>query len=60
MRSLLFFIFFVCCFNVRAKIVLIDPGHGGIEKGAIGAEFLNNGIKEHLLEKEICFKMALE
>jgi N-acetylmuramoyl-L-alanine amidase len=52
MRGLIFFsIFFIP--QVFAKVVLIDPGHGGSEYGAIG---LLNNKKIH--EKELSLKLS--
>jgi N-acetylmuramoyl-L-alanine amidase len=39
-----------------AKVVLIDPGHGGVEIGAIGYE---NGKKsKKVFEKDLCLKLS--
>lgn len=47
-----FFLFSICAPGQNAKIVVIDPGHGGHDSGAIGI----NGI----LEKDIVLRIALE
>ena len=44
--------------NSEAKIILIDPGHGGMEKGAIGKNVKIKGISKVVLEKDISFLMA--
>ena len=51
-----FLITFVC--ETHGKIVLIDPGHGGMEKGAIGKNIKFGKIEKKLFEKDICFMMA--
>ena len=45
-------------FKANSKIILIDPGHGGAENGAIGQEIILNKVKRKILEKEIAFIMA--
>ena len=44
--------------NVHSKIILIDPGHGGIEKGAIGKNVNIKGVMTNVYEKDISFLMA--
>ena len=41
-----------------SKIVLIDPGHGGIENGAIGKNIMISEVAKDLFEKDISFRMA--
>ena len=45
-------------FSVKAKIVLIDPGHGGHENGAIGPKITSSNSLIANREKDIAFKMA--
>ena len=47
-----FFLFSICALGQKAKIVVIDPGHGGHDSGAIGI----NSIRE----KNIVLRIALE
>lgn len=49
--SLLFLLF---SFNVSAKVVLLDPGHGGEETGAVGK--LNRSRQVH--EKDLALRLA--
>ena len=44
--------------GAKAKIVLIDPGHGGHENGAIGPKFRSSNAMIFNREKDIAFKMA--
>ena len=42
--------------SLSAKVVLIDPGHGGAEIGAVGFE---NGKKgKRVFEKDLCLKLS--
>ncbi len=43
----------------RVAVILIDPGHGGKDAGAIGRHTIN-GKKIEVLEKEIVLEVALE
>lgn len=47
-----FFLFSICALGQQTKVVVIDPGHGGHDSGAIGI----NGI----LEKDVVLRIALE
>ena len=52
----LLFLFFFLTTSVQAKVVLIDPGHGGAEVGAIGYENGKKGKK--IYEKDLCLKLS--
>lgn len=52
----LLFILFILSFPVAAKVVLIDPGHGGEESGAIGQ--LNPKQSRKIFEKDLALRLA--
>lgn len=56
MKSVIFLFVFVFSIKTYSKIVLIDPGHGGMEKGAIGNGEMDSS--KSLYEKDISFLMA--
>ena len=58
MKIKLGIVFLIFSYVVNAKIVLIDPGHGGIENGAISKNVKINNISRDLYEKDISFRMA--
>ena len=55
MMRFLFLAFFLST-SLHAKVVLIDPGHGGAEVGAIGYENGKKGKKVY--EKDLCLKLS--
>ena len=55
---LVLFVINLISISVSAKIIIIDPGHGGMENGAIGGEIVINKIRKKILEKDISFLMA--
>lgn len=55
MRSVLFLLLFLC-FSVQAKVVLIDPGHGGEEIGAVGHMDSPKGRK--IFEKDLSLRLS--
>lgn len=56
--KILFLLFIFYISPVNAKVVLIDPGHGGEEIGAVG--FLDNKKTRKLYEKDLALKMAIK
>ncbi len=52
----LFIYFAISCISIHATTILIDPGHGGEEDGAVGS-FNNQTIKEKDLTLEISKKI---
>lgn len=54
-RFLFFFIFFIA-FESSAKVVLIDPGHGGDEIGAVG--YRDSKKKNKIFEKDLSLRLA--
>lgn len=56
MRSLVFLLFILFSGAVSAKVVLIDPGHGGEEIGAVG--FLDSKRKQKIFEKDLSLRLA--
>lgn len=45
--------------SLRIKAIIIDPGHGGKDPGAIG-NYIDNGNRIQLREKDIVLSVALE
>ncbi len=45
--------------SLRIKAIIIDPGHGGRDSGAIG-QYLSDGEKVKLMEKDIVLSVGLE
>lgn len=58
MRIFYFIFFFLFHFEAIAKVVLIDPGHGGDEIGAVG--FLDSSKKKKIFEKDLSLRLALK
>ena len=56
--KLLLAILMLYSIDVFCAIVLIDPGHGGLENGAVGPDISLKDLKIKVREKEISFKMA--
>lgn len=56
MRALLFFSFLFFSCNSFSKVVLIDPGHGGEEIGAVG--HLDKSRKMRIFEKDLSLRLA--
>jgi N-acetylmuramoyl-L-alanine amidase len=52
----IFFLVFIFSFGVNAKVVLIDPGHGGDEIGAVGHLDPKKRIK--IFEKDLSLRLA--
>lgn len=48
------FLFFFVAFSLEAKVVLIDPGHGGDEIGAVG----HLDKKKKIFEKDLSLRLA--
>ena len=46
------------CFNIHAKVVLIDPGHGGEEIGAVGE--IKSSKRQKIYEKDLSLRLALK
>jgi len=44
--------------SLQAKVILIDPGHGGEESGAVGYYVASN--KNKVFEKDLCLRLALK
>ena len=55
MRFGLFLLFFIA-FNLQAKVILIDPGHGGEEIGAVGN--LDAKKTRRIFEKDLSLRLA--
>lgn len=56
MRALSFFLLIFLSLNAFAKVVLIDPGHGGEESGAVGHLDLKRTRK--VFEKDLSLRLA--
>lgn len=56
MRILIFCLVFLLSHSAIAKIVLIDPGHGGEEVGAIG--YLDASRRKKVYEKDLSLRLA--
>jgi N-acetylmuramoyl-L-alanine amidase len=56
MRALPFLLLTFFCFSSYAKVVLIDPGHGGEEIGAVG--HLDAKKKRKIFEKDLSLRLA--
>lgn len=56
MRSLVFLALIVISSSAFSKVVLIDPGHGGEEIGAVG--YLDPAKKRHIYEKDLSLRLA--
>lgn len=56
MRSLFFLLFVLLSGTISAKVVLIDPGHGGEEIGAVG--FLDAKKRQKVFEKDLSLRLA--
>ena len=54
MRQILFWFLLLMSFNAVATVVLIDPGHGGEEIGAVG--ILSK--KQKIFEKDLSLRLA--
>lgn len=57
MFLVLFFFIFIT-WNASAKVVLIDPGHGGDEIGAVG--YLDANKKKKVFEKDLSLRLAMK
>lgn len=55
MKAKLFLLLFLS-FSVHAKVILIDPGHGGEESGAIG--YLDSTRSRKIFEKDLSLRLA--
>lgn len=55
MRSVLLLLF-IFCFTAQAKVVLIDPGHGGEEIGAVG--HLDAKKSRKIFEKDLSLRLS--
>jgi N-acetylmuramoyl-L-alanine amidase len=53
-----FLILFCYSWNIPAKVVLIDPGHGGEEVGAVG--YLDSKRQSKIYEKDLSLRLAAE
>jgi N-acetylmuramoyl-L-alanine amidase len=58
MRLLLLFLYLLIVSAASAKVVLIDPGHGGDEIGAVG--HLDNFRKKKIFEKDLSLRLSLK
>lgn len=56
MRTLVFLLLILSCFNTFAKVVLIDPGHGGEESGAVG--HLDPKKTRRVYEKDLALRLS--
>ena len=55
MRAFIF-LFLLFSFSIHAKVVLIDPGHGGEEAGAVG--YLDKNKRRKVFEKDLALRLA--
>lgn len=55
-RSALPLLLFFITVSLQAKVVLIDPGHGGEESGAVG--HLDRGRTRKIFEKDLTLRLA--
>lgn len=53
---LFFFFILIFSYSLQAKVVLIDPGHGGEEIGAVG--HLNGGKSRKIYEKDLSLRLS--
>lgn len=58
MKALSFLTLLFIASNAFSKVVLIDPGHGGEEIGAIG--YLDSARKKKLYEKDLSLRLSLK
>lgn len=56
MKSFLFLFLFSFSAQSFAKVVLIDPGHGGEEAGAVG--YLDAKRTKKIFEKDLCLRLS--
>jgi N-acetylmuramoyl-L-alanine amidase len=56
MQVLLIPLFLLISFNAFSKVVLIDPGHGGEEIGAVG--YLDAARKRKIFEKDLSLRLS--
>jgi N-acetylmuramoyl-L-alanine amidase len=56
MRFTVLILSLIFCFNATAKVVLIDPGHGGEEIGAVG--YLDPAKKRKIFEKDLSLRLS--
>lgn len=56
MRVLLLILFTIFSSTAFTKVILVDPGHGGEEVGAVG--FLDQKKKQRLNEKDLSLRLA--
>lgn len=54
--NLKFLFLFLFSFSVNAKVILIDPGHGGEESGAVG--YLDSKKSRKIFEKDLALRLA--
>lgn len=59
-RKLTFLVFTVVALNAKAVTILIDPGHGGEEVGAVGSFTDEKGKKHTIYEKDLALEIAKE
>lgn len=57
MKTVLFLLFFISI-NSFAKVILIDPGHGGEESGAVG--YLDPKKSRRVHEKDLSLRLAIK
>jgi N-acetylmuramoyl-L-alanine amidase len=58
MRILFSLFIYIVSFGAIAKVVLIDPGHGGEESGAVG--YLDVSKRKTIFEKDLSLRLALK
>lgn len=52
------FLLLLLSFSSFAKVVLIDPGHGGAEYGAVG--YLDASRTRKVFEKDLCLRLSIK
>lgn len=57
--KLIYFLFFIFSSEVFSQVLLIDPGHGGLDTGAT-ATILKNSQKQLIYEKDLALTLALK